>query len=318
MKKQIALIVLTFSLTVSFAQRDPQFSFNMFNHMANNPGFAGASEKICARGIFHKQWIGFEGAPSTVVFSGDMPLKKINSGVGLNIIKDNNGFNSNFYMNANYAYRLNLAEAGDLGLGLGVGFLQNAVDGEWITPDELNSSNGSPSDDPYIPEKESHLAFDLNFGAFYQMAIDKYNQLYAGLSITHLNQPTMTMNSDVKANFFPRTYYLTAGYNYMLPNNLIQLRPSIFIKSDGVTNQYSINVTAMYQQSLWAGISYRFSNDISIMAGTILKDNLHFGIAYEITMNELGSAGSVDVMLKYCFSLSKSQGKTNYRSVRYL
>ncbi len=71
----------------------------------------------------------------------------------------------------------------------------------------------------------------------------------------------------------------------------------------------------------WGGVAYRISaKDISIMAGATLKNNLSFGISYDITSigNELGSGGSLGIMLKYCFSLKGSKGRTSYKSVRFL
>ncbi len=320
MKKLLNLALLTFLLTTAYGQQDPQYSFNMFNHLAVNPGFAGANGGICVKGIYHNQWMGFDKSPATMVFSGDMALDNINSGVGLNILKDDNGFNSNFYLNGNYAYRLKIGDDGDLGLGLGIGMLQNSISGEWKTPDMLNNPNGSADDDPLVPKQEAHISFDANLGVFYHTTFDKYNEMYAGVSITHLTQPKFTTDAGAEGNYFPRTYYFTGGYYYTLPNGLIQLRPSVFVKTDFVAAQTSINLTALYNQMFWGGMTYRFDNDIAIMAGATLKNNISFGVSYEITSfgNDLGSVGSLGVMLKYCFSLSSSKGRTSYKSVRFL
>ncbi len=319
MKKSLSLVLLSILMTTVYAQQDPQYSFNMFNHMAVNPGFAGANGGICAKAIYHNQWMGFENSPTTMVFSGDMEIKKFNSGVGLNILKDDNGYNSNFYLNGNYAYRLKIGDDGDLGIGLGIGMLQNAISGEWTTPDMLSNSNGSPDDDPLVPKQETHISFDANLGLFYHNKLDKYNEMYAGASVTHLTEPKFTTDAGAKGNYFPRTYYFTAGYFYTMPNGLIQLRPSVFVKTDFVATSTSVNLIALYNQMFWAGVAYRFNNDISIMAGATLKNNLSFGVSYDITMmNDLGSAGSLGVMLKYCFSLSSNKGRTSYKSVRFL
>ena len=104
-----------------------------------------------------------------------------------------------------------------------------------------------------------------------------------------------------------------------MPNGLIQLRPSVFVKTDFVATATSLNLMAVYNQMFWGGVAYRLNNDISIMVGATLKNNLSFGVSYDITvLNDLGSAGSLGVMLKYCFSLSSSKGRTSYKSVRFL
>ena len=42
MKKILILILGVLSVVSVSAQQDPQFSQNMFNKLANNPGFAGS------------------------------------------------------------------------------------------------------------------------------------------------------------------------------------------------------------------------------------------------------------------------------------
>ena len=321
MKKVLNIVILTFLLTSAYGQQDPQYSFNMFNHMAVNPGFAGANGGICAKGISPNQWMGFENSPTTMVFSGDMAMQNINSGVGLNVIQDNNGYNNNLYLNGNYAYRLKIGSDGDLGIGIGIGLLQNKISGEWTTPDMLSNPNGSANDDPLVPKQESHMNFDANVGVFYHTTFDKYNEMYAGLSMTHLTEPKFATDAGGEGNYFPRTMYFTAGYYYTLPGGLIQLRPSVFVKSELVTAQVDVNLIAMYNQMFWGGLTYRISgSDIAIMAGATLKNNISFGVSYDVTAlgNELGSVGSLGVMLKYCFSLSGSKGRTSYKSVRFL
>lgn len=318
MKKLLNLTLLLVIVSSAFAQRDPQYSFNMFNHMAINPGFAGISGGICARGIYHEQWIGFESAPTTMVLSADMELKSFSSGVGINVIKDNEGFNRNLYFNANYAYHLKVGDKGKLGIGVGLGLLQNSISGEWLGPDMLQDPNRTPDDDPSIPKQETHYNFDANMGLFYQTTFDKYNEMYAGLSVTHLTEPTMTADNSAKGNYFPRTYYLDAGYHYTMPNGVIQLRPSVLFKTEMVAMETSVNLTALYNQMFWAGVSYSTSNQIIVMAGATLKNNLSFGVAYAYYMSEINTIGSLDVMVKYCFGIKKQTGKGSTRSVRFL
>ncbi len=319
MKKLLNLVILMSLVGIGYAQQAPQYSFNMFNHLAVNPGFAGANGGICARGIVHEQWIGFEDAPNTMVLSADMEMKSINSGVGLNVLQDNSGYNKNFYFNGNYSYQLKVGDDGKLGLGLSVGLVQNSIGGEWVTPAQLNDPNASYNDDKLIPQQESHMNFDAGFGAFYSTTFDKYNQMYAGFSVTHLNQPKFVTDAGAEGNYLARTMYLSAGYYYTLPNGLIQLRPSIFLKSEFKTTQLDVNLTALYNQMFWAGLTYRGSGDLGIMVGATLRNNLSFGLAYDYHLtNDLKTSGSIDVMLKYCFSLSKKGGKTSHKSVRFL
>ena len=64
MKKNILIISI---LSLCFlgllkSQQVPQFSQNMFNKLANNPGSAGSSDAINATLLHRSQWMGFEGS----------------------------------------------------------------------------------------------------------------------------------------------------------------------------------------------------------------------------------------------------------------
>ena len=69
MKKIIFILSIALLVTELNAQQDAQFSQNMFNKLANNPGFAGSKQAICATAIHRSQWMGLEGAPTTLNLS---------------------------------------------------------------------------------------------------------------------------------------------------------------------------------------------------------------------------------------------------------
>ena len=64
MKKYSILIALLFFGLLLSATR-PQFSQNLFNNIAVNPGYAGSNDAISATALHRSQWMGFLGAPST-------------------------------------------------------------------------------------------------------------------------------------------------------------------------------------------------------------------------------------------------------------
>ncbi|PIP54591.1 MAG: hypothetical protein COX07_04505 [Bacteroidetes bacterium CG23_combo_of_CG06-09_8_20_14_all_32_9] len=315
MRKLISLWILVFVSFCLFAQQDPQVSLNKYNLLPVNPGFAGSNEAICVSLLYRQQWIGFEGAPKTMIFSGDMTIPSISSGVGINILNDNLGFEKNILLNLAYAYRLKVGE-GSLGLGLGLGFLNKSLDGEWITPDKLNGISQNPYDDPAIPHSENKYVFDANFGAFYRSKEDK---IYGGISSTHLTQPDLKYETG-KMPFVARHYYIIAGSFIELPDKNWGLWPSAFMKSDGKTNQYDINLMVEYRRQFRAGLSYRFGDAIVAMVGFTTQSNITFAIAYDLTISKLKSyeSGSVEFLAKYCFTIAKVDTRGKYGSVRFL
>ncbi|MDG1426760.1 MAG: type IX secretion system membrane protein PorP/SprF, partial [Flavobacteriales bacterium] len=60
MKRIVFLCVILFCVLSLSAQQDPQFSQNMFNKLANNPGYAGSTSGISTSVLHRSQWMGFD------------------------------------------------------------------------------------------------------------------------------------------------------------------------------------------------------------------------------------------------------------------
>ncbi len=315
MKYLILLALAILAIPVLYGQQDPQVSMNKYNILPINPGFAGSNGAICASVLYRNQWMGFDGAPKTMIFSADMALPEFNSGAGINVISDNVGFEKNSYLNLNYAYHLEVAE-GDLGLGLGLGFINKSLDGNWITPDKLQGIQQNPYSDPAIPHSESHLVFDANFGIFYRSKDDK---IYGGISTSHLTQPQIKFDAG-KLPYVRRHYYVTVGSFIEMPDKNWGLWPSAFIKMDGSTAQYDLNLLVEYRRQFRGGLSYRFGDAFVAMVGFTTQSNITFGIAYDLTISKLRTyeKGSLEFFAKYCFTITKSSGRGKYGSVRFL
>lgn len=318
MRKLISLLAIVVSFLNLNAQQDPQVSLNKYNLLPVNPGFAGSNEAICASILYRQQWMGFgDGSPKTMIFSGDMEIPGISSGAGINIMSDNLGFEKNTFFNLNYAYRLKVGE-GSLGIGIGFGFLNKAMDGDWITPDKLNNvpNSSNPYTDPAIPHTDGKIVFDNNFGIFYRSKEDK---IYGGISSTHLTQPELKYESG-KMPYVRRHYYIIAGSFVQLPDKNWGLWPSAFIKYDGATAQYDLNLLVEYRRQFRGGFSYRFGDAVVAMIGFTTQSNITFAIAYDLTISKLRSyqSGSVDFLAKYCFNISSKGTRGKYGSVRFL
>ncbi len=324
MRKLIFVLFGLFIVNITSAQQDPQFSLNMFNNGVVNPGYSGTNGMICASAINRMQWLGFndgEGAPKTVAFNINAPLEDINSGVGLNVVDDRLGFEKNFMINLNYSYILEDIgiRGSQLGIGVSLGMYNKSIDGEWITPTSLNPSTGSqqnPYYDSSLPLTEAKTAFDAGFGVWYRT-----NDLYFGFSTTHLLETEFKFNNP-KVPSLKRHYYITAGYHMKLPNPLFELKPSVYIKTEFATTTASLGARVIYNKQFWGGAAFRIgsADAATAMIGMTLPNNIGIGIAYDISLSTIGSynSGSVEFMLRYCFSMSGSGGKSKYGSVRFL
>jgi len=316
-KLYILLIFIVFSSLQIFAQQEAQFSHNMNNNMAINPGYAGMRDAICATALMRQQWVGFtdpdgnKGAPQTNLISLDGAIKPIRGGLGLTIFQDKLGFEKNIGVKLGYAYHLHLGP-GRLGLGLSVGFLNKEIDFSKFKPIDAT--------DPLLAPKsvQTTMITDISFGGFYQIP----QKLYFGISSSQLLQSDGTLQGTTATLNLKRHYYIIAGYHYPLPMNpTFELMPSVLIKTDAASTQFDINALLKYNNQFWGGVSYRQTDAILALIGASFKD-INIGYAYDITTSALGenkrSNGSHEIMLGYCFKIEIERIPQSYRNVRFL
>lgn len=293
----------------TFGQQDPQFTQFMFDKLSINPGYAGIGNELCVTGFYRQQWSGFDGAPVTTMVNGHMPIRSINSGVGLTFYSDELGQEKSSLIRGHFSYHLKNVGPGKLGLGASIGYLSKDLGSNWVAIDPV-------ADDTSIPDNSTSAGtIDFSFGAFY-----KSQRFYAGLSSTHLSEGELKDMSIQTA----RHYYVQAGYTHALSPSM-DLMPNILLKSDAASTQIDINVMAMYKNSLWLGVSGRVDDAVAPMIGYRHEmanglSAIRIGYSYDITMSELNnySSGSHEIMLNYCMKLKKPLPPQIYKNVRFL
>lgn len=303
---RLLLFLMAFCLFGSaFAQQDPQFSQNMFNKLANNAGFAGSRGVVATTFLHRSQWMGFDdngSAVSTQNFSVDAAIPFLNGGVGLNIVKDNIAQFSNLGLQASYAYRTQLG-IGQIGMGMSVGIFQSGLSGGALTP--------AQSGDPVIPIGDvTGSQLDIGAGIYFNT-----QDMYIGISSTHMTEPTIEW-SDGEKYSLERHYFLISGYYHEI-NSILSLNPSLYLKSDGETNQLDINANLIYNNKMWGGVSYRLNEGLILLSGMNLTKDLRIGVGYDITLvNPMGN--SLEIMLGYNFKIKTNKAISKYKNPRFL
>lgn len=305
MNRILIIALVVFSLKSASAQQDPQFSQNMFNKLANNPGYAGSESGISTSVLHRSQWMGFGddgAAASTQNFSVNSEIPALNGGVGLNIVKDNIASFSNLGVQASYAYRTQLG-FGQIGMGMSVGMYQSGLNGGALRP--------SQSGDPVVPTGDVQGSkLDIGAGLYFN------NQnMYIGISSAHMTEPTIEWTDGQDFNL-TRHYFLISGYNYEI-NSLLSLHPSIYLKHDGSTSQLDVNTNLIYNERLWSGLSYRVDEGIILLAGMQVNEDLKFGLAYDLTISNPMS-NSLELMLGYNFKVQTTKSISKYKNPRFL
>lgn len=301
MKKNIIFYFFLLVLTASVkAQQDPQYSQYMFNSLVMNPAYAGYREVLNGSLLNRDQWLNFNGAPKTqsIILDGSFGTDE-KVGLGLSIVKDKLGLQSQTTAYLNYAYRLKVGADARLAFGLGVGVGQYTLDGGGATTD-------NPSDPNVTYSKTSYRVPDARFGVHYSTS-----KFYAGLSITNLLSQFIDYRSVPKNQIARqgRHFFLTAGYLIDI-NNYLKFKPSFLIKEDtkGPTN-LDINNFVLLGEKVWLGASYRTSVNLIKKSGVVgnvkspdaivglvevfAGKGWRLGYAYDHTVSSLsGSAGA--------------------------
>ena len=312
MNRILSFLLAVLSTLVVFAQQEPQFSQNMFNKLANNPGFSGSSGGVATSVLHRSQWMGFGdngAAVSTQNFSVDAEVPFLNGGLGLNIVKDNVAQFSNLAINSSYAFRTQLG-IGQIGMGISVGIFQSGLEGGFL--------RSAQSNDPAIPTGDvSGSKLDIGAGLYFNN-----DDMYIGISSAHMTEPIIEWSDGQDFNL-SRHYFLIAGSSHKL-DPMFSLNPSIYLKADGATSQLDINTNLIYNNKIWGGVTYRLDEGLILLTGMNLKsnkskqyDDMRIGIAYDVTMvNPMGN--SLEIMLGYNFKIKTTKAISKYKNPRFL
>ncbi len=305
MKKVFFIILIVGISLCSKAQQDPQFSQNMYNLLTFNPAFAGVGDEMSGSIINRQQWIGFDKAPVSTAFNGNVPLRigRRLHGLGLTVMSDKLGIENKTNIKFQYAYQFKVFK-GILNAGVSIGLQNNALKGEWKALDDGDPSLTGGSIDA------SKMVFDAGLGFYYRS-----KTLYLGASISHINKPNVAYNGSIETYLY-RHYYFMGGYKYELTNQ-IDIIPSFFIKTDAINMQYDINTNAVYNKKYRGGVSYRVDDAIVFLVGVLLRNGLDIGVAYDVSVSDIKKP-SLEFMLAYHFTPSLIKRKQKYKSIRFL
>ena len=208
------MLFLSLAAITVRAQYDVSFSHYWAMEPSFNPAAVGKEGKLNVAGAYATQLAGFENNPKTMYVGADMPVYLMNNyhGVGLQILNDAIGLFSHKRLGVQYAFQPRLW-GGTLSVGIQASLLSENFDGSKL---ELIDD----SDPLFVKSDINGTALDLNAGIYYH-----HRHWYAGLSVTHLNAPTVELGEKNELNV-SSTYYLTGGYNIRMKNPFLTIHTS--------------------------------------------------------------------------------------------
>ena len=298
MKKIIYSIALLCASAVSLnAQQEAQFTQFMYNKLYINPAYAGARGVPSLMAIYRSQWVGFEGAPQSILASYNGPFLSKRVGVGATIAHTKIGLQRDFQATVSYSYDMVAQDEFSLRLGLSgslrsLGFAYN---------DAQPGQTGDLSiEDQRIND------FYGNVGAgIYGTVMEQY---YFGISVPRLYSNAIglsNINADVLAKE-SQHFYGMAGAILPLSED-ISLMPAVLLKYvKNAPFDADINLNLDIRKKFTAGISYRLGGDgsgdsVDLLAFWQAAPQFAVGAAYDFSLSNLKdyNAGSFEVLLQY-------------------
>lgn len=319
------------------AQTDAQFSQYYEVASAYNPAAIGTTDFIRLRAGGRMQWVGIDNAPKSFAITGDMPLKLFGKRFGVGIVaqQESAGLYRNMSVSVQAGYKIRLFK-GELTAALQFGFANEQFKGsEVYIPDD---DDYHESTDEAIPQTDvAGNAFDLGVGAFYT-----HKWFWTGVSMTHLNSPTITFSDDngstaaggsttggsgtsstnAKNYEFQlrRTLYFMAGSNIPIKNTLFEVMPSVLFKSDFTFTRVEATARMRWKKLLTFGVGYRHDDAAYAVLGAEYK-GFFLGYSYDYPISAISKAshGSHELFLGYSVKLNLS-GKNNnkHKSIRIM
>ncbi len=287
-----SLIFIVLIPLFSYAQHNSTYSQYMFSGLLLNPAYAGSRDALDMAALYRKQWVGINGAPTTITFAAHSPLKNKKVNLGLVIISDKFGITEHLKASLVYAYRFKFLK-GHLSLGLSGGI--DSYKDNWA------KARTTQAEDPSFTQQVNKRIYpEFGFGMYYAS-----KKLYLGLS-----SPSLYNNS---FNLY-KTFIFNAGGLIDVSENF-KIKPAVIIKYI-LNSPLNVNLSSTFYYRDIAGLGVGCTINSSMLAYIDLKvnDQFRIGYAYEYATTRLNTytSGSHEVMLRYLFHY-----KVNTLSTRY-
>jgi type IX secretion system PorP/SprF family membrane protein len=325
-----SFLLLIFMSAPTQAQ-DPQFSQFYANPLYLNPGLAGNVESARVGVNFRHQWPGIDASFTTYTAFLDYFLEDYNSGIGVLLMRDQQGLAglNSHSLNLNYAYQLSLTDKLTFRPGVSVGVIQRSINRSKLQfADQFNGTGFNP-----ISQTGEDLSglrpiyqFDLGLGGVLYIP-----NAYLGASVSHITEPTYSFFEDEEQNtYLPMKLSVHGGYVfYLQADNLRRgfdqfgrersITPTFEYKMQGNFKQLSLGAYLTYEPMVF-GLWYRGlpigglaevdnNHESAIFLVGLKSGNLNVGYSFDYTLSSLTiqSGGAHEVSAIYNFRLGNSR-----------
>ena len=277
MIKKVFLVMLLFASITFYGQQEPQYTQYMYNTSMINPAYSGSKGNTNIYFLYRAQWVGLQGAPSTVNVAMNKPVEGTNIGYGVSLLNDKIGPIDQTQFSADLSYTIFLNKDNRFAFGL-------KVSGNLLNIDYTKLNQYTSGE--LILQNNVKNRFSPNIGA----GVYYYNRTgYLGLSIPMILD-TKRYDDIVNSTTNQRYHvYLVGGKVFDLDDNL-KFKPAFITKVvSGAPMQFDVSGNFIFSEKFTLGLGYRWTASVSAMAGFQISDKVFLGYAYDRDTNKLSN-----------------------------
>lgn len=281
------------------AQQELNLSFQTYNPLSINSGYAGVNEGLNCNLTERSQWISVPGHPRSSAVTVDSPLRGYNLALGATFITDRIGPARSTTFAADFAYRLYLTKKTRLALGI-----KGSITSQSLRFSELQ--NIDLADQNFSQDIQFKAQPNLGFGAYL------WNERY----FIGLSSPRLIRQKNEYQNIgFGTTeqHFYAHGGAVIDLNKKLKLRPTGLIRyTEGAPLSMDISTNLLINDLLWIGASYRLSQAWGTNIMLTVNEKFKVGYAYERSHASLQTytGGSHEFVIGYLFKY-KDRGSFN-------
>lgn len=286
MKYILSTFIIVCQVLAMQAQQEIILTKYTFNSLFFNPAYAGSTgeDQGSATLQYRSQWVGVEGAPTTLLAAAEYSFFDNALGLGLSVGQESIGANSNTDIGLSTSYRMRIGE-GYLSGGLRTGF--GLLSTDFTRLDVLNGG------DIFDSGRENLTLFNVGAGILYH---DEVFEI--GFSV-----PTIV---SIGEGSIDRTQHIYGHMSVLIGDEYssIKWQPEILVKYEkSVPLQLTIGVQAWLTERLAPGLHWRLGESLAASLEFKFLEDWSITAAYDFTTNDLHdyTAGSMELMLGYRF-----------------
>jgi type IX secretion system PorP/SprF family membrane protein len=293
-------IILKFTLLLAFtgsrvmAQQSSTFNYNQYadNLTPVNPAYSLLDKAGSMSILGRKQLIGIPGAPTSLLFSGSLPIESINAAAGIFAENDKIAVESQTEINAFFAKAIQVTGDGYLSVSINAG-IRSYVANYTL----LDAADPQFSTD--IRETKPNVGFGVMFYS---------NNFYIGLSVPELSFRNLGNASVLQADYLKTHYYFSGAFITNVDND-ISFKPATLISYvDGTRAIFNVSGTFYLKNLFSIGANYSTRQQAAgIMS--INFSGFRIGYSYEFgtSSGNLGSYNNATNEVSLAYRFGKTQ-----------